>query len=107
MMTKTVAPPTTITLAAPTEKGERQTGPYRIRKPLAVVQFDLAAKGRIVFLPEGAELSVVGPSCMRACFEVMCENQVYNIFKTDLLGFWSAPGRVKPAQAMAALGACA
>ncbi len=69
---------------------------YRIGKPLAAVHFDLAAKGQIVFLPEGSELCVVGPSCLAGCFEVLCEERLYNIFKADLLGVWSVP--VKPSR---------
>jgi hypothetical protein len=92
-MTNSAAPLTTIPLAAPAENGE--TPPqrvYRLRKCFAVVEFDLEAKGRIVFLPEGAELRMVGPSS-RLCkgFEVVCKNQLYNIFQADLLGPWSMP----------------
>jgi hypothetical protein len=83
---------------------------YRIGKPLAAVQFDLAAKGQIVFLQAGAELCVVGPSCLVGCFEVVCEERLYNIFKADLLGAWSVPikpGRRKPIPNFRAVGAYA
>ena len=66
---------------------------YRIEKPLAAVQFNVAAKGQIVFLDKGAEVHVVGPSCLSGCLEVLCEEQPYNIFKADLLGVWSVPVR--------------
>ena len=69
---------------------------YRIGKSMAVVHFDPAAKGRIVFLPEGAELCVVGSSSLAGCFEVLCEERLYNIFKADLMGVWSAPIRCSP-----------
>jgi hypothetical protein len=120
-MTNTVASLTTLSLAAQMEKGQSQAPvAYRIRKGFAVVQFDLAARGRIVFLPEGAELCLIGASCLRECFEVTHENQHYNIFKVDLLGPWSLPitppplkptpiksSGIKPIGTLAALGACA
>jgi hypothetical protein len=59
---------------------------YLIRKSFAAVHFEPTGPGRIVFLPEGAELSVVGPSRLCGCVEVLCENRLYNIFKADLLG---------------------
>jgi hypothetical protein len=108
-MTNTVAL-TTILLAAPTENGAAQATPaYRLRKSIAVVQFDLALKGRIVFLPEGAELRVVGPSSLCKCVEVVCKNQLYNIFEEDLLGPWSMVlknGRSRSVR-VKAVGACA
>jgi len=70
---------------------------YRLRKCLSVVQFDQTAKGRIVFLPEGTELRVVGPSRLSGCLEVPRGHQLYNIFKVDLLGPRSAPVESKPA----------
>jgi hypothetical protein len=86
---------------------------YRIRKSFAVVHFEPSGRGLIVFLPEGAELCVIGISCLLECFEVMCENRLYQIFKVDLLGPWSnpvraTPKRIKPIRVMAAaVGACA
>jgi hypothetical protein len=64
---------------------------YRIKKSFAAVHFEPAGQGRIVFLPEGAELQIVGPSCLYGCFEVRCENRFYNMFKADLLGPWANP----------------
>lgn len=65
---------------------------YRIRKRLAAVRFEQTGKGKIVFLPEGAELRLIGPSfCWRQGFEVIYQKQLYNIFKADLLGPWSTP----------------
>ena len=93
------------------DKSEDQTARvYRIGKPLAAVQFDLAARGQIVFLPEGAELCVVGPSSLVGCFEVLCEERLYNIFKADLLGVWSVPIRLrrrKPVPSFCGAGAYA
>jgi hypothetical protein len=110
-MTNAATPLTTIPLATPTEN---EAAPpqrvYRLRKCFAVVQFDLESKGRIVFLPEGAELRMVGPSS-RLCkgFEVVCKNELYNIFQADLLGPWSTPVKNSRRGAVRAkaLGACA
>ena len=108
-MTNATAPSTTIPLAAPEQNGAAPAQRvYRLRKCFAVVQFDLEANGRIVVLPEGAELRVVGPSsCLCKGFEVVCKNQFYNIFQADLLGPWSMPVKNSrrgpvPAKAVAA-----
>ena len=102
----TLASSTTTICGAPAEKSESPaTRVYRTRKAFAAVHFDQAGKGRIVFLQEGAELRVIGSSSLSDCFEVMCENRLYNIFKVDLLGPWSS--RIEPIRAMAAVGACA
>jgi hypothetical protein len=114
-MTNAVVSLTTPILAALTEREVPAPAAYRIRKGFAVVQFDGAAKGRIVFLPEGAELRLIGPSCLSKCFEVACETQRYNIFQADLLGPWSTliqpipmkPSRLKPIRTLASIGACA
>ena len=93
------------------EKSEDQAARvYRIGKPVAAVHFDQAAKGQIVFLPEGAELCVVGPSSLTGCFEVLCQERLYNIFKADLLGVWSVPVRAnrrKPVPSLRVVGAYA
>jgi hypothetical protein len=105
-MTSTVAPSTTIIPGEPIEKSQAPTTPlYRTGKPFAVVQFGPGGKGRVVFLPEGAEVRIVGPSGLAKCFEVMFENQLYNIFKVDLLGSWATP--IKPIRALRAASACA
>ncbi len=87
------APLTTIPLAAPAENGAIPVQRvYRLRKCFPVVQFDLEAKGRIVFLPEGAELRLIGPSStLSKGLEVACNNELYNMFEADLLGPWSTP----------------
>src|SRR5580700_4836360 len=89
-MTTTVAPSTMGIWSAPAEERDpSMERMYRLRKSFVVVNFERAGKGRIVFLPEGAELRVIGPSCLCECLEVMHENRLYNIFKVDLLGAWS------------------
>jgi hypothetical protein len=110
-MTQPVTSSTMRIPGAQFEKSEDQAARvYRIGKPLAAVRFDLAAKGQIVFLPEGSELCVVGPSALVGCFEVLCEERLYNIFKADLLGVWSVPikpRRRKPIPSLCAVGAYA
>ncbi|MGA2879195.1 MAG: hypothetical protein ABSG13_09620 [Bryobacteraceae bacterium] len=91
-MTNTVASLSIRPAAVQIDKREIQAlRAYRTKKPFAVVHFDPAGKGRIVSLPEGAKLHLIGPSCLRECFEVAHESQHYNIFKVDLLGPWSMP----------------
>jgi len=106
-----VATAAVILCGAPTETIEAPATPmYRLRKSFAAVQFDPVGNGRIVFLPEGAELRVVGPSRMSGCFEVMHESRLYNMFKIDLLGAWSTPIRPpasKAFRAVTAARACA
>ena len=59
---------------------------YRTKTSFVAVHFDQAGKGRIVFLPEGAMLRVVGlSSSLRKAFEVMFENELYNVFEIDLV----------------------
>ena len=93
-MTQPVTSSTMRIPGAQFEKGEDQAARvYRIGKPMAAVHFDRAAKGQIVFLPAGAELCVVGPSSLTGCFEVLCQERLYNLFQADLLGVWSVPVR--------------
>jgi hypothetical protein len=93
---------------------------YLLRKSFAAVHFEPAGKGRVVFLPEGAELQVTGSSRLFDCFEVLYQDQLYNIFKIDLLGPWASPAKphpvetsliepnsIKPIRALRAVGACA
>ena len=88
---------------------------YRTKTSFVAVHFDQAGKGRIVFLPEGAEVHVIGPSCLCEYFEIMFEAQLYNIFKADLLGPRSTlikpnpikPDPIKPILALGTVGACA
>ncbi len=109
-MTNAVVSLTTPVLAPQFEKREAPVPDvYRIRKGFAVVQFDSEAKGRIVFLPEGAELRLVGQSLLRKCFEVACKDQLYHIFQEDLLGPWSTPIRTsrRAMVRVEAVGVCA
>jgi hypothetical protein len=121
-MTSTVAPSTTIIPCESIKNGESiknvdsaVTSAYRTRKSFAVVHFEEAGKGLIAFLPEGAEVRVIGPSSIGKCLEILFENRRYNIFKADLWGPWAVqvdpilvrPGRVKQMRALAAGVACA
>jgi hypothetical protein len=93
-MTNAVAPLITTPLAALAQKSEGSAvRMYRLRKCFAAVQFEEDGKGRIVFLPEGAELRVVGASSLCKCFEVSYKDRLYSIFQEDLLGVWSMPIR--------------
>jgi hypothetical protein len=104
-MSSAVAFSATRICIAPIEASEPQaTRVYRLRKSFPAVHFEEAGKGRIVFLPEGAELRVIGFSCMGECLEVWWENRLYNMFKVDLLGPWSS--RIEPIRTRAT-GACA
>ena len=54
-MTNPVAPLIAVPIA-PAEGGEAEAPRvYQLRKSFAAVHFELSGKGRIVFLPEGAE----------------------------------------------------
>jgi hypothetical protein len=58
---------------------------YRTKTSFVAVHFDEAGRGRIVFLPAGATLRVIGPSsCLREALEVMFEARTYNVFEIDL-----------------------
>jgi hypothetical protein len=77
-----------ILLSAVTRNESRATAArtYRTKTSFVAVHFDQAGKGRIVFLPEGAMLRVIGPSaCLREAFEVRFENELYNVFEIDLV----------------------
>jgi len=92
-MTSAVAALISVPIA-PAESDQAETPRvYRLRKSFASVRFEPSGKGRIVFLPEGADLRLVGPSRLCKCLEVVCDNQTYNIFEVDLLGPWSNPVR--------------
>jgi|HubBroStandDraft_6_1064221.scaffolds.fasta_scaffold56344_2 hypothetical protein len=112
IMTRTYVSSITIFRSARAEK--RQVPAmrvYRISKSFAAVHFEQTGKGRIVFLPQGAKLSVVGSSsCLCEGLEVMYERQFYNIFKADLLGPWCNPmesGPIETRQDIPAVGAYA
>jgi len=62
------------------------TRAYRTKTSLVAVYFPEPGKGQIVFLPKEATLRVLSPSsCLPEGFEVLCENQIYNVFEIDLL----------------------
>ncbi len=102
-MATSVATATAINRGARTQSIEAPATPaYRLRKPLAAVCFDPAGKGRIVFLPQGAELRLIGPSRLGECFEVLHETRLYSVFKIDLLGPCSTPLQHIPSKAACA-----
>jgi hypothetical protein len=62
------------------------TRAYRTKTSFVAVYFPENGKGQIVFLPKEATLRVLRPSsCLPEGFEVLCENQIYNVFEIDLL----------------------
>ena len=77
-----------ILLSAVTRNESRATAArtYRTKTSFVAVHFDQAGKGRIVFLPEGAMLRVIGPStCLREACEVRFESELYSVFEIDLV----------------------
>jgi hypothetical protein len=91
-MATCLATVTTIIRGAPTQSVEAPAPrAYRLRESLAAVRFDPSGKGRIVFLPQGAELHLIGDSRLPECFEVMHGTQLYHVFQVDLLGPRSTP----------------
>jgi hypothetical protein len=57
---------------------------FRLSKPLNVVALDTEGKGKLVTLPEGAEITVCGASAIPSCVEVVCDGVRYNAFEQDL-----------------------
>jgi hypothetical protein len=104
-MTSAVASSATRICIVPIEVSEAHaTRVYRLGRSFPAVHFEEAGKGRIVFLPEGAELRIIRFSRLRDCFEVNWEDRLYSMFIVDLMGPWS--NRIEPIRARAA-GACA
>jgi hypothetical protein len=61
------------------------TPAYRTKTSFVSVHFDELGNGRIVFLPKGATLQVIGrSSCLPTGFEVVFEKCSYNVFEIDL-----------------------
>ncbi len=85
-MTTPVASSTAIPFSASSvESKTPATRAYRTKTSFVAVHFDQGGKGRIVFLPKEAMLRVIGPSsCLPEGFEVMFEEQIYNVFGIDL-----------------------
>jgi hypothetical protein len=85
-MTTPVASSTAILFSATSvESKAPATRAYRTKTSFVAVHFDQAGKGRIVFLPKEATLRVIGPSsCLPEGFEVLFEEQIYNVFGVDL-----------------------
>ncbi len=78
---------------------------YRLKKEFMAIHFERGGQGQIILLPKGAELEVIGFSCLCDCFEVLWEDQPYSLFKVDLLGSWTSP--IAAIRQPAAQGACA
>ncbi len=105
-MTSTVVPSTTRIFDKLTEKSKTPVPQvYWTKKTFAVVHFEPTGKGRIVVLPEGAEVRIVGPSRIGKCFEIVFDDQLFNIFRVDLLGPWAT--QIMPIPGLRAVAACA
>jgi len=86
MSSVVVSMKTAIPRAASDENKAPSTRAYRTKTSFFAVHFDEAGKGRIVFLPHGATLRVIGPSSLLPDgFEVKFEHLTYNVFETDLV----------------------
>lgn len=90
---------TAFPCASSDESNAPLTRAYRAKTSLVAVHFDEVGKGRIVFIPFGATLRVIGPSSLLPDgFEVQFEHSIYNVFETDLLArsvLISEPTRAK------------
>ena|ERR1700729_2482354 len=107
MMLSTLVPTKTVLHVPSDRSAAPATRTYRTNTSFVAAHFDQAGKGRIVFLPKAAILRVVGPSsCLPEGFEVMFENQIYNVFGVDLSS--RSTQIIEPIQAKGrAAGACA
>jgi hypothetical protein len=86
-MTTPVVSSTVIPFTAISDESKAPVGrAYRTRTSFVAVCFPEPGKGKIVFLPSGAMLHVLRQSsCLLEGFEVLFENQVYNVFEIDLI----------------------
>ena len=96
-----------VAIPADIEKNVFVRQAYRTKQSFAAVHFNSAGKGEIDYLPEGAMLRITGPSsCLREGFEILFKEQVYSIFKADLLARCSLAS--EPIRAIGrAVAACA
>jgi hypothetical protein len=86
MISAVVSLKTALPCATLYETNASPTRAYRTQTSFVAVHFDEAGKGRIVFLPNGATLRVLGPSSLLPeGFEIEFEHLIYNVFKTDLV----------------------
>ena len=79
-----------LTTAFPCTTSDDSNAPstraYRSKTSFVAVHFDKAGKGRIVFIPFGVTLRVIGPSSLLPDgFEVQFEHLTYNVFEIDLV----------------------
>jgi hypothetical protein len=86
-MTTLVVSSTAIPFSATSEESQAPaTRACRTKTSFVAVYFPQPGRGQIGFLPEGAVLRVLRPSsCLPEGFEVLFENQKYNVFGIDLL----------------------
>jgi hypothetical protein len=86
MTTPVVSSTAMLPTATSDESKAPATRAYRTKTSFVAVCFPEPGNGKIVFLPKKATLRVLGPSsCLPDGFEILFENQVYNVFEIDLL----------------------
>jgi hypothetical protein len=86
MTTPVVSSMAFVPAANSNENNAAATRAYRTKTSFVAVHFDEPGKGRIVFLPKGAKLHVVGrSSCLPTGFEVVFRRRYYNVFEIDIL----------------------
>jgi hypothetical protein len=86
MKARVVSLKTALPTVASEETSAHSTRADRTKTSFVALHFDDAGKGRIVSLPYGATLRVIGPSSqLPDGFEVKFEDLVYNVFETDLV----------------------
>jgi hypothetical protein len=86
MTSAVVSLKTALPCATRYETNTSPTRAYRTQTSFVAVHFEEPGKGRIVFLPNGAALRVIGPSSLLPeGVEVEFEHRIYNVFKTDLV----------------------
>ena len=86
MTTPVVSSTATLFSATSDESIAPGTRAYCTKTSFVAVYFPQAGKGQIVFLPEGAMLRVLRQSSrLPEGFEVMFEDQIYNVFEVDLV----------------------
>jgi len=91
-MTTTTSSTARIFIAPPARSDELPVNRvYQLKEELMAVQFDRGGHGEVSLLPRGAELEIVGFSCISECLEVRWDGAPYSVFEVDLLGSGARP----------------
>jgi len=62
-----------------------ETKHFRLTKALLAVKFGETQQTKLLRLPLGANVDVLGSSVIWGCVEIVCNDQHYHIFEEDLL----------------------